>query len=341
MREFFISILSGVLVWVMGVVCDKFLAPDGSLNFAQLWGYFVVFGFTLFCSIWIWFNRRRNKLAASQKFDFKFFAESDNLDLSSLYGMFGKSSAEDIGGTPNFIKKGATGYISAHDFFLPSSTFMNIFRCRSIRTSQKSGNLFLQLSYLPLDKDENTLIVKRLPDNHSGQSMLEESPKLALISFSPVPPRYHANNFDESVSYNNEVPVPWDVLKGTTLQFEELGAVIRRDKKGAIYFFYVFAVRYPTISFFEKIDGESCLKYLFYENEESYKEKAAFIKDHDMIVDVAKLSDIKEFILNKTLPRVGRWPFSSVFWRKLHLRFTLSHTKIKEAEKCVIQNLLC
>ena len=64
-----------------------------------------------------------------------------------------------------------------------------------------------------------------------------------------------------------------------------------------------------------------------------------------MRTDSVRVSDdamgmAKEFILNKTLPRVGRWPFSSAFWRKLHLRFTLSNTKIKEAEKCVIQNLL-
>lgn len=340
MKEIGINILSGLLVLLTWHIFNHFFNIERTLDFTEVLAYYVLLCFVIFCLVSLWYNRKRNKLNASLKFDFKFYSEFDNDNLYELYKMFGKNSADDIGEEPNYIKNGSPGYICANEFFSPNRSFMKNFRCRSIRTKQKPGKIFLQLSYLPLDKDSNTLIVQRLPENHSGQTMLGEKPSLALVSFSPIPPRYHANSFNASESYHNEVPIPWGVMQGTKISFEELGAVIRRDSKGAIYFFYVFSARYLNVSFTENVDNCSCLKFLFYENEEAYKNNIAFVKDHDKIIDIAKLSGIKDFVLTGSLPKIGKCPLFSSFWRNLHFTLTLRRAKLKEAEKCILQNLL-
>lgn len=339
MKDIITNIFSGLVLYLICFLINRFNNPNEKLGIEELCAHLIVLVVFILIAIWVWFNKKRNRLAASQKFDFKFYAEFDHKNLKPLYNMFERQSVQDIGTDPIFISKTSSNYISAEKFFSPESEFMKIFRCRSIRTAQKKGKIFLQLSYLPLDKDGNTLIVKRLSDNHSGQSMLGEHPKLAFISFSPVPPKYHANVFDESESYYNEVPIPWGPMEKEKPQFEELGAVLRRDKKNALYFFYVFSVKYPDISFLGKKDKFPNVKYLFYENDEAYKDKLAFVKDHDVIVDIAKLDDIREFALNGVLPKIGKWPFSLHFWRNLHFHYTLRHTKTKEVEKCILQNL--
>lgn len=338
MKEIILNVFSGLLLLLAGYAISWCKKPNKGLDIVELCAHLIVFALLILFAIWVWFNIKRNKLAASQKFDFKFCADANHAGLEPLFKMFGQAFGSDM--PPIFIDKDHPNYIPAEKFFSPKSKFMEVFRCRSIRTVQKPGKMFLQLSYLPLDKENNTLIVKRLSDNHSGQSMLGEHPELAFISFSPVPPKYNANDFSASDSYYNEVPMPWGPLKGEEPQFKELGAVLRKDKKNALYFFYVFSVKYPKISFLECRDKFPNIKYLFYENEEAYNDKLAFVKDHDTIVDIAKLNDVKEFVLNGTLPKIGKWPFSSTFWRNLHLHYTLKHTKTKEVEKCIIQNLL-
>ena len=233
MKGIITNVFSGLVLYLICFLINRFNNPNTKLGIEELYAHLTVLVVFVLISICVWFNKKRNKLAASQKFDFKFCAESDNMNLKMLYNMFDKKSDQDIGMATIFVSKTSPNYIPAKDFFSPQSEFMKIFRCRSIRTAQKPGKIFLQLSYLPLDKSDNTLIVKRLSDNHSGQSMLGEHPELAFISFSPVPPKYHANDFNESESYYNEVPIPWGPMEEEKPQFEELGAVLRRDKKNA------------------------------------------------------------------------------------------------------------
>ena len=110
-------------------------------------------------------------------------------------------------------------------------------------------------------------------------------------------------------------------------------------KRNAIYLFFIFKVKYPGISFLDKTDGEPNIKWLFYENEEAFAHKRAFLKDHDAIAAVAPLESVRHFVTTKQLPVTGRNVFRADFWRTMRLRRILAHLKPMPVEDRVLSEL--
>lgn len=301
--------------------------------------------FSLF--ITLWFNRRRGKFLAAQKFDFKFFADTEGCNqekLAKLFAMFGKRGVDDIGTNPLFAKPIVNGtvnpaYISAEEFFSASNEMLKNFRCRSVRNAQKTGKVFLQLSFIPIDSDSKTIAIRRSDIYHPGMFGIRFKNDLSFVSFSPVPPRYEATEFSVLDSYHNEVPMAWGRLSGVEPEIKELGAVVRKNK-GAVYIFWVFAAKYPASVHFDgpAVDTKRVLDELFYENEKAVKDSLPFIKDHDTIESVFDVGTLKEYALNGTLPKLSWNPLHRRFWKCLRAQWTLRRLSLKDVEKCVFAN---
>ena len=265
MKAILISIVANVIT-VAATSFYAWLVKKHNAGGVELWsGVVVIVILTAFLTT-CFFNHMRNKFLAAQRFDFKFFADScvSGRALENLYAMFGKKDFDDVGLTPSFVPLktvcGAknSSYISAREFFMGSNPMLQEFRCRSVRNDQKAGKVFLQLSFIPVDSDGNTILIQRQPSYHPGDFGLKIKHDLSFVSFSPIPPRYNSSDFTVEDSYHNEVPCAWGDLRGVEPKITELGAIIRRHKD-AVYVFWVFAAHYPKGVLFDgkDSDGES------------------------------------------------------------------------------------
>lgn len=346
MKDLLINLIAGLIMTTSALVVQWSINhKNGSLVDLCAGIAAVTIVFSLF--ITLWFNRRRGKFLAAQKFDFKFFADSERCnqdELAKLFAMFDKRDVDDIGANPLFAKPIVNGnvnhaYVSAKAFFSVSNEMLKNFRCRSVRNAQKTGKVFLQLSFIPIDADSNTIAIRRSDIYHPGMFGIRFKNDLSLVSFSPVPPRYEATEFSVLDSYHNEVPMAWGRLSGVEPEITELGAVVRKNK-GAVYVFWVFAAKYPESVHFAgpSVDTKRVLSELFYENENAVKDRLPFVKDHDTIASVFDVGTLKEYALNGTVPKLSGNPLCCRFWRLLHARWILRRLSLKDVEKCVFAN---
>lgn len=348
MRDILVSVTANVIMIAAAYVYASVVGKDNGGG-VELWSGVALIVILMASVTTCFFNRMRNKFLAAQKFDFKFFADArvSERALEKLYAMFGKKDFDDVGVSPSFVPlKTVCGeknraYISSSEFFRSSNPMLQEFRCRSVRNDQKAGKVFLQLSFIPVDSDGNTILIQRQPSYHPGDFGLKLRHDLSFVSFSPIPPRYNSSDFTVEESYHNEVPYAWGELQGVEPKIAELGAVIRKHRD-AVYVFWVFAAHYPKDILFDgkTTDGVSNLEKLFYEDTIKYNDREAFLKDHDKLVAVAKVKDLKAYAKMAITPHLPLNPFGMSFWRTLKLKCLMLRTEIKPAEKCVLENLV-
>lgn len=345
MKDFFVNAISNLLVAALGWAFSRYALGHtgaGSAEFWALLGAVVLFGSLL---VTLRFNRLRDAYVAAHSFDYKFYAvpaDDRTGHLGGLYRMFGHASIEAFGHEPVTKKAGTEGYIPAEQFFSADSPFMapGLFECRAVRNDEKAGKLFVQLSFIPVDQDGRTLLIRRAPLYHGSEFGGAKKPALSFLSFSPIPTRFHVNAFRPVDAYCNEVPKPWGPMAEVEPVFDELGAVVRFDGKNrATYLFYVFAVRYPGVGFSGKTNGAPNTKWLFFRDEKNWKKRTPFGKDHDSIAAVIGVDSLLEFVLRGTLPSEGKGAPLRERLGNLRLRRLLKRVQFKEVECRALQNL--
>lgn len=339
MKDLLINLLASVIMmsmtaWWMGKTKNDLPAMCGGMASIV---------FVISAMITVYFHKRRNRFLADQNFDFKFFADEKGDScraLGGLYAMFGKKTFDEIGNSPVAVaaNENSSTYIKAVDFFSSRNDMLRKFHCRSVRSGQKSGKVFLQLSFIPVDAKGNTLLIQRQGSFHPLQFGEGGKGKLSFISFSPIPPRYNSGEFSVADCYHNEVPYARNECEGCEPSFKELGCVIRKHS-GAVYVFWVFMAQYSEAVCFDDVGGTT-LKNLFYEDDKAVKKGQAFVKDHDKIITIAKTQDLKAYALNFDMPPLSGTAFSRAYWRVLRLRHLLRRTRIMDVEKRILENFV-
>lgn len=342
MKDVLVNVISSLVVTALIWAFNRYALGNTGTGIADFWVLLGLVALIGSLMVTMRLNRLRDAYVAAHSFDYKFYAEPglDKLGrLRGLYRMFGHSGIESFGQEPVTKKAGTDGYIPAENFFAKDSPLMapGLFECRAVRNNEKTGKLFVQLSFIPVDKDDRTILVRRDPLYHGSEFGSSRKSLLSFLSFSPIPTRFHVNKFRPIDAYHNEVPHPWGPFADVSPIFEELGAVIRFDEKiKATYLFYVFAVRYPNVCFSGKTDGASNLKWLFFRDGKAWKKRSPFGKDHDAIAAVMGIGDLRGFVLRGDLPRAGNGV--GVF-EAFRLRRLLRGIKFREAERRALQNL--
>ena len=345
MKDFFVNVVSNLIVAALGWAFTRYALGHTGAGPAEFWALLAAVVFFGSLLVTMRLNRLRDAYVAAHSFDYKFYAvpAADRMGyLDALYRMFGHTSIDAFGHEPVTKKAGTEGYVGAPQFFSPDSPFMSpgLFECRAVRNDEKSGKLFVQLSFIPVDQDGRTLLIRREPLYHGSEFGGAKKPALSFLSFSPIPTRFHVNAFRPGDAYCNEVPKPWGPMAKVEPVFEELGAVVRFDRKNeATYLFYVFAVRYPGVGFSEKTNGVPNTKWLFFRDERNWKKRTPFGKDHDSIAAVIGVDALLQFVLRGSLPSLG--PGSSFRERleNLRLRHLLKHVEFKDVECRALQDL--
>ena len=301
MKDFFVNVVSSLLIAAAGWAFNRYALGNGGSGPAEFWSILAVVVLVGALMLTLRLNRLRDAYVAAHSVDYKFFADPTAAgdSLAGLCRMFGRGRIDAFGTDTATKAAGTEGYLPAASFFSRESPFMRpgLFECRAVRNGAKEGKVFVQLSFVPVDEEGRTLLVLRDPLYHGSQFGGRKRPRLAFLSFSPIPTRFHVNSFEPVDAYRNEVPAPWGPLRETKPVFEELGAAIRfGGENRATYLFYVFAVRYPGVRFSDRTDGVPNLKWLFYRDEDAWRKRLPFGKDHDSIAAVASVAELQRFV---------------------------------------------
>ncbi len=346
MKDFFINVVSSLLIAAAGWAFNRFALGNAAGNSSEFWSILAVVALIGALLVTVRLSRLRDAYVAAHSIDYKFFADpahdKDGV-LAKLCQMFDRASIEAFGGDTVTKKSGTDGYISAERFFSKDSPFMKpgLFECHAVRNGKKAGKIFVQLSFVPIDAEGRTLIVRRDPMYHGSEFGGRKKTFLSFLSFSPIPTRFHVNFFNPADAYRNEVPEPWGPFSGTKSTFQELGAAIRFGSENqATYLFYVFAVRYANVSFTGKTRGVPNLKWLFFKDDNAWKKRLPFGKDHDSIASVAFLDELLAFMRRGTLPNTAHGTSLRERLRIFRLRHLLANNEFKDMERQTLQSLL-
>ncbi len=191
--------------------------------------------------------------------------------------------------------------------------------CRNLNAGSKAGKTILQCSFIPVDANKNTIIIRRRSENHASifKKVGNWWKKIySFISFSPIPDG-HNRKFDSILScYAHEVPL--DDVKLTDADFKFVGVIYNRRGGGKVkkpllpwkkphpvraelgkcirYVFVVYLVKYSGLNF---VCGDGRpnwndinLAFAEASKRNSGRKDRFFLKDHDYIVDAASLNEI-------------------------------------------------
>lgn len=191
--------------------------------------------------------------------------------------------------------------------------------CRNLNAGSKKGKMILQCSFIPVDANGNTIIIRRRVENHASiyKKVHNWWKRIySFISFSPIPDG-HNRKFNSVLScYAHEVPL--DGVRITDADFKFIGVIYNRRDGGKVkkrllpcrrpvmdsakldecirYLFVVYLVEYSSLRFVND-DGKPNWKDI----EDAFAEKSRrglkrkdrfFLKDHDYIVGVDSLIKI-------------------------------------------------
>lgn len=193
--------------------------------------------------------------------------------------------------------------------------------CRNLKAGSKKGKTILQCSFIPVDANGNTIIIRRRGENHASifKKVNNWWKKIySFISFSPIPDG-HNREFDSILScYAHEVPLDCDDAKLSDNDFHFIGVIYNRRGGGKVkkpllpcrksvpvrakldecirYLFVVYLVEYSKLKF---VDGNGNPNWddidkAFAEKSKrkSKRKDRFFLKDHDYIVGAGSLIEI-------------------------------------------------
>lgn len=199
--------------------------------------------------------------------------------------------------------------------------------CRRLRADAKVGKTILQCSFIPVDKNGNTIIIRRCCENHESifkkfNNWLKQI--YSFISFSPIPNGYNQAFDDILTCYAHEVPV--DCTRDE-LEFKFVAVIYNRRSGGGRekkrlfpskssksqpkepvkcirYLFVVYLVKYRKLVFADergKVDWANIDSAFTEKSKRGSKRKDRFfLKDHDRIIGVKPLSEIKDSLSDRT-----------------------------------------
>ena len=232
----------------------------------------------------------------AKAFDYKMYAPLDSPSVKKILEKYGLNFFSLKRGE-KMIGANDKEYIKLKTLLKKDSVFGKDFQCLPVRNDKKWGNCIIQVSFIPMDKEENIPLILRMPFTHSRDAIIREKKSndanFTFVSFSPVPLRY-GEDFDILKCYNREVP-----NRHVPTKFEEVGCTLKyestENKNERIYLFYMIKVHYKDVCFFDENGSFNMetIKNLFAFNTEVEQNKLEYFrKDHDIIISAAKSEDI-------------------------------------------------
>lgn len=147
---------------------------------------------------------------------------------------------------------------------------------------QIKQKLIVQCSFLPIDKNNNTILIKRGKHHSLLRNRIGE---LSTISFSPIPRKFSSSKFDPLDIYHREVPYSEHEPNIKEIMF------ILNGKKGLYYLFYIYVAKYERVDFLKNNEVNwDIIKNIF--RFEKNGEMVYFKKDNDEIAGVENIRNI-------------------------------------------------
>ncbi len=275
---------------------------------------------TLFLSF-VFFDTSRKYIEAAT-FDYKYVAFMNSKSLKNFLSTLFPSLKTKKDFTEFFYSKNISsisssnsGYISANDFFT-TERYNQDFATICIKNSDKQNTPYItpwrkiliklgltsapapqysikcivQCSFIPIDNQQNTILIHRKPNGHQSLKGFLKKSAFSFISFSPIPNRF-CEEFNALSTYFREVPESKsDTYKPNFVT--DIGIVFRYDRsKKTFYMFYIFVASYDC-----EFDTNT-IKEIFAVDPKA-KTPTYFKKDHDDIVGIINLKELHNYFFS-------------------------------------------
>lgn len=333
---FFIAV---IIAYVIEPVCKHFFNDFQYLNLVNF-GIFVLVLFLVFLAD----RHLKTTYKEKHEYDYKIFFNSvedieqnDNNQVWWLRGLSDRTIAfstkrEDFDSSVKILSHQA---LMCRPFYK---------KAQKSYTSPVPHRYIIQCLFVPMDKNENTLLIRRKKKNH-GSLMFGNTPEnISFISFSPIPDHY-GEKFDPEKAYHREVYRPDQNTGIYAKEIKEL-AVCVRQTNGNNYFFLIYKVKYTEVEFLK--DGNTnyeIIEQIFGSRQENgeLKKHSYFQKDNDLIEKAITFEEL-ELLLphdDKELKISSK----TNFWHTCKLLFQgkieyCRKRKFMEVEKKIIATIL-
>lgn len=244
---------------------------DGAKHFAM--AVFLLIGVIIWCIIDILSRRAVNKkIKEIDSYDYKMFFDfkSDPGVFSNMITtLFPKEIADEIN-TDNTCKNTASmtravwvNDENKDDLYAKTESLLKKelsgIQCKRITNEEKKGKCIVECIFVPLDKNDNTLLINRLdyyhPFLHQENMNRRKKPfskkiEFSLISFSPLPDAF-SQEYDPKDIYSKEV----SSSANQPPKFDFQGVILRKMKKTSqedlpvYYLMIVYTAKYDVVSF--------------------------------------------------------------------------------------------
>lgn len=308
------SFVTFLITPIMNCLSGKALTEKAVYAFAHIAIILLFIIIVIFLMAFIIWLKRRYE---NKEFDYKYLCPLDSESLNRFFKNIKRNKKEIINESrPDAVwctEKERYEQIAPEKFF--SSEYDKDFETTYLRNMDRkiqyknwfdrllnknpilpTDRCIVECIFIPLDANDNTLLISRGNENHTD---IEEK-ELCLISFSPIPRKFDMKFSPASIYYRE---VPYSASNNNDIKdlipiISDIGVLWRFDeKKNTFYLFYAFVAKYEKCNFKrEKEINWKLINDLFsvrtYNNKN--EENVYFKKDHDKIIGVKTISEIKK-----------------------------------------------
>lgn len=195
----------------------------------------------------------------------------------------------------------------------------------------------LQCLFVPIDKNNNTLKIRRKKENHGSIFFRRGLGNVSFISFSPVPDHYN-EEFSRDKAYYREVYEKNGVEKGS---IQPYALCLRHNVNNNNYLFLIYTVKYENTVFSNDPEDNTIKKIFGTRNADGKMIKDSYFqKDHDVIQEVITFDELlnlpKEISYSQMFSNIK----NALKDRKFKDIFKLKFDILMNVEKEIIKQLV-
>ena len=314
----------------------KWMYPDISINIVRP----PVFAIVLITSgIFAWYAKKKYK--ENHDFDYKIFFNGSDTERGDtgtpklvLPEKIREMQAQVFHKNLVFLKDPEAVKEAENILSQPAVHSRPIYKKEKIDSHSDPSQCLLQCLFVPVDKNNNTLMIRRKKENHGSIYFGRDLGNVCFISFSPIPD-FYGEKFDREQVYHREV-----YPTSNRPEVEPYALCMRRDVNNFNYFFLIYKVVYKDVVFSDR-ENDNTIRDIFGTRDADGKlvENSFFQKDHDVIwqaISFVELQDVREF----SWIRVFKGIYTAFKTGKFRSIFRLKFDIVMDVEKEIIKNIL-
>ena len=301
--------ISLTIVWGIQPVCEHFFRDFNNLGLIKVAVLLVTLIIICFTNTLL-----KRKYKQKHDYDYKIFFPAGDVVCQDFFTKMRARCTDNASGIEfitdmNIFNK--SEQLLTHEALISRP----IYKSKKVSTdvSREESKYIVQCLFVPMDKNDNTLLIRRKKENHGSLMYLRNSGNVSFISFSPIPDHYQ-EKFDPLQAYHREV-CKNEKYEYTITPF----AACLRKTNGNNYFFLIYLIKYPDVEFLKNGETNTAVIDEIFGTRQAdgtLKAGSYFQKDNDLIqraITFEELKELREFSSSRIIKAIKKGDMRSVF----------------------------